>query len=135
MKSKLAHLQMLQTVVTRMSTNSFFLKGWTVTLVAALFALASVKASPYFIFLAYFPAVVFWFLDGYFLWQERLFRGLYDKVRLIPEERIDFSMDTSLVAAECSSWRDACFSKTLLLFYGVLFASILAVWLILVGRA
>lgn len=135
MKSKLAHLQMLQTVVTRMSTNSFLLKGWTVTLVAALFALASVKASPYFIFLAYFPALVFWFLDGYFLWQERLFRGLYDKVRLTPEECIDFSMDTAPIAAQCPSWRDACFSTTLLLFYGILFVSILAVWLIFIGRA
>ena len=27
----------------------------------------------------------FWFLDSYFLWQERLFRTLYDHVRTLKE--------------------------------------------------
>ena len=31
-----------------------------------------------FVFLAYIPATVFWGLDGFFLWQEQLYRKLYD---------------------------------------------------------
>lgn len=135
MKSKLAHLQMLQAIVTRMSTNSFFLKGWTVTLVAALFALAAVKTNPYFVYLAYFPLLAFWILDGFFLWQERLFRARYDQVRKTAEEDVDFSMDTSSVRLEVGSWREACVSKTLLIFYGAILGSIFVVMIVLIVRA
>ena len=45
MQSKLAHLQLVQAVITRMGSNSFLLKAWSVTLVAALFALAAVYMS------------------------------------------------------------------------------------------
>ena len=135
MESKLAHLQMLQTVVSRMSTNSFLLKGWTVTLVAALFALAAAKSTPYFIYLAYFPLIAFWMLDGFFLWQERLFRKLYDHVRQASEENIDFSMDTSSVTSEVGSWRDACVSKILVIFYGAILGSVFVVMIVLIARA
>lgn len=43
MEKKLKHLDFLQLVITRMNVNSFFLKGWSVTLVAALFAFATKK--------------------------------------------------------------------------------------------
>jgi hypothetical protein len=33
------HLEFIQNAITRMATNSFWLKGWAVTLVAATFAL------------------------------------------------------------------------------------------------
>ena len=35
MESKIAHLEMVQAVITRMAGNSFLIKGWSVTLVAA----------------------------------------------------------------------------------------------------
>ena len=41
MDRQLTHLQMIQAVITRMAGNSFLIKGWSVTLVAALFALAA----------------------------------------------------------------------------------------------
>lgn len=39
--------------------------------------------------------LVFWGLDGYYLKQERLFRRLYDKVRQIDPDQVDYSMDVS----------------------------------------
>ena len=40
--------------------------------------------------------VVFWFLDAYYLKQEKLFRELYNKVSQISDDNlIDFSMNTS----------------------------------------
>ena len=126
---------MLQAVITRMNANSFLLKGWTVTLVAALFALAAAKAVPYFIYLTYFPLILFWILDGYFLHQERLFRKLYDRIRIRPEGAIDFSMDTSAVVSEVKSWRDTCLSDTLLIFYGAILVAVLVVMIILIARA
>ena len=128
---KLQHLQMLQGVINRMAANSFHLKGWSVVLVSSLFALAAQGTNQLFIYLAYFPAFAFWILDGYFLWQERLFRKLYDHVRALPDEQIDFSMDTRIVASQVEPWRSATLSKTLRIFHGTVFGVIVAVMLII----
>jgi hypothetical protein len=127
MDKKQAHLEMIQGVVNRLSTNSFLLKGWSVVLVSALFALAAANTKPQFVYLAYFPAIAFWVLDGYFLWQERLFRALYDRVRLMEEQQIDFSMDTCVVKGQVSPWSEVILSMTLLVFHGTVLVSIVIV--------
>jgi len=125
--SKHAHLEMIQGIVNRLSHNSFLLKGWSVILVSAMFALAVKDAQLLFVYLAYFPAIAFWGLDGYFLHQERLFRKLYDHVRGLPEDQIDFSMDTSKVIAQVESWVSVTLSKTLFAFHGVIVITIILV--------
>jgi len=127
MSSKHAHLDMIQGVVNRLSHNSFLLKGWSVLLVSAMFALAAKDKQVLFVYLAYFPAISFWMLDGYFLYQERLFRKLYDRVRVMAEEEIDFSMNTQLVKGHVAPWVEVTISKTLLAFHGVLIVSIILV--------
>lgn len=127
MDNKRAHLEMIQGIINRMGANSFLLKGWTITLVAALFALAQKESNSAYMFLAYFPAIIFWGLDAFYLWQERLFRRLYDKVRLMNEADIDFSMSTSTVSNEAGSFVDAPFSRTVLPFYGIVLLAILFV--------
>ena len=92
---QLKHLEFVQGVINRLSTNSFLLKGWSVVLVSALFALSAADNRPAFVFLAYIPAIVFWGLDGFFLWQEKLYRELYNHVRQQKDEDVDFSMDTN----------------------------------------
>jgi uncharacterized membrane protein YqaE (UPF0057 family) len=131
MDNKLKHMEMIQNVISRMAGNSFLLKGWSVVLVSALFALAAKDANIALVLLAYFPAIIFFILDAYFLWQERLFRGLYDYVRLLPDDKIDFSMNTALVPNNTTSWVDAILSKTILLFHLGIIGSILAVLLII----
>jgi uncharacterized membrane protein len=132
MENKRAHLEMIQAVINRMSDNSFLLKGWSVVLVSALFALAAGDSQVLFVYLAYFPAVAFWILDGYFLSQERLFRKLYDRVRAIAESEVDFSMDTSSVRPDDGAWFTVVCSRTLLIFHGTVFGSILIVMLLIV---
>ena len=124
MDAKLKHLELIQGIINRMASNSFSLKGWSVILVSALFALAAASPNARFSLLAYFPAVAFWVLDAYFLRQERLFRKLYDKVRAMPDNQIDFSMDTSPHLAEVQSWRRVAFSVTLLIFHGIVIFTI-----------
>lgn len=131
MERKLAHLEMIQTVLNRMATNSFHLKGWTVTLVAALFVLSAQHSSAVVVYLAYFPAMAFWVLDAFFLHQEKRFRALYDHVRQLPEAQIDFSMDTVVVSDQVHPWPDVIFSRTMLLFHGVVLVSIVIVLLML----
>lgn len=130
MESKIKHLEFIQGVVNRLSTNSFLLKGWSVVLVSALFALSASDSNPAFIFLAYFPAIVFWGLDGYFLWQEKLYRALYDRVRAMEDNAIDFSMDVSVVKDSVVNWVTVAFSSTILAFHGVLLIAIIVVMLI-----
>jgi hypothetical protein len=132
-ENKRKHLEFIQNTINRMASNLFLLKGWTVTLIAALFALAAKESKPFYFLLAYFPAFMFWLLDGYFLSQERRFRSLYEHVRKLQESHIDFSMDTQPFKDSPSrnKWSHALLSPTLLIYYGVLAATMFAVmWLV-----
>ena len=69
------HLEMTQAVINRLGRNSFLLKSWSMTiLVAAMVLIARENLqNQYFVLVLLLPVVGFWILDGYFLWQERLF--------------------------------------------------------------
>jgi hypothetical protein len=125
MEKKFKHMEMVQNIINRMSSNSFFIKGWCVTLVSALFVLSPKDANVAFIFVAFFPVLMFWILDAYFLRQERLFRKLYEKIRNTDENGIDFSMDTTPFISITASWLRTVFSRTLFLFYGAVFVAVL----------
>ena len=131
MDAKLKHLELIQGVINRMAHNSFLLKGWSVTLISALFALAAKDSNQFFIYLAYFPCVTFWSLDGFFLWQEKMYRKLYEKVSTSSPESIDFDMNASKYKSEVDSWFSVCFSITLRMFYGVIFGVIVLMMLII----
>lgn len=125
--NKHKHLEFIQTSINRMSGNLFLLKGWSVTLVAALFALAAKDTNKAYILIAYFPLLIFWILDGYFLSHERRFRALYEHVRALKEEDIDFSMDTGAFRADPRmTWLSAMGSRTLVIYYAGLAAVMLA---------
>jgi hypothetical protein len=79
-QDRIKHLEFIQGVITRMNTNSFQLKGWMVTLVSALLALYASNKNVKYIFIAIIPVIIFWFLDAYYLQQERKFRGIYNDV-------------------------------------------------------
>jgi len=130
-----AHLEMIQGVINRLSQNSFLLKGWSVVLVSSLFALAAFNSNPLFVYLTYLPVISFWGLDGYFLWQERLFRALYDEVRQLDSGKIDFSMDTNSVKSQVASMVAVMFSKTILAFHGTLFSAVVVIMVILLLTA
>ena len=110
------HLEFVLGVVNRLSQNSFMLKGWTVTLVSAIMALSAKGADRTFILVVYFPALLFWLIDGYYLYQERLFRRLYERVRLGNVE--EFSMSTKDFDSGFKDWLGAILSRTLVMFYG-----------------
>lgn len=123
MDAKLKQLEFIQGIVNRLATDSLRLKGWTVVLLSALLVVLTregrIETAP----IALVPIVFFWGLDGYFLWQERLFRALYDHVRQLHESEIDFSMDVRpFRTTRERTWLAATFSKTLVAFYGALTA-------------
>ena len=95
MENKYKYMDYIQSAITRMASNSFYLKGWNVTIIAAIVAL-SIKESDWRIYAcALLLNIVFWFLDAYYLKQEKLFRELYRKISAISDDAaIDFSMET-----------------------------------------
>ena len=119
MSEKMKHLEMIQGVINRMAGNSFMLKGWAVTLVAGFFVLSGKDTNEIYFLIAFVPTVGFWFLDTYYLLQERLYRSLYNTVRQKNINDIDFNM-----AADQIDWKDKLkkygecfFSMTELCFY------------------
>lgn len=118
-ENKLKYLDMVQGVINRMASNSFSLKGWSVTLVAGIFALANKDTNKMYFLVTYIPIIVFWFLDSYYLLQERLFRALYGKVRKLPENEIDFDMDITKkkFKSEKNTFFSSLFSVTEVGFY------------------
>ena len=112
------HLEMTQAVINRLGRNSFLLKSWSMTiLVAAMVLIARENLqNQYFVLVLLLPVVGFWILDGYLLWQERLFRQVYEEVR--QQSDTDFKMDLGKHRdkPKCS-WISAIFSVTLIIFY------------------
>ena len=112
------HLEMTQAIINRLGRNSFLLKSWSMTiLVAAMVLIAKENLqNSEFVLILLFPIAGFWILDGYFLWQERLFRKIYDDVRA--QTDTDFNMDIGKYKGQPKcSWISAIFSVTLIIFY------------------
>ena len=130
-ENKLTHLEFIQDVITRMNSNSFLIKGWSVTLVAAIFALATKDADLKYAIIAYIPVIVFWILDGFFIAQEKQYRELYKEVAGKSETDIDFSMDTSKWNTNGRTWAAGIFTKTLIPFHGALFVVVSIVMLVM----
>ena len=117
---KLKHLEFIQNVTTRMNTNSFQIKSWMVTVVSAILVLYASTQKPLFIIVAIFPAVIFWFLDTYYLTQEKKFRGLYNDVAGIsdePKELKPFAMRPDLYKGGDYSFGNVFWSSTICRLY------------------
>lgn len=119
MENKLKHLEFIQNVITRMNSNSFLIKGWTITLVSALFALAAKDANLNYVLITYVVIPVFWLLDGFYISQERQYRDLYSEITAKSENDIDFNMNASSFCKGNRTWLAGVFSKTLIPFYGI----------------
>jgi len=113
---KLKHLEFIQNVITRMNTNSFQIKGWSIVIVSALLAIYASTKDNYFFLVAVLPTLIFWFLDAYYLNQERKFRGLYNDIAGVadkPKEIKPFAMRPDLYVGGKYSYWSAFFSRTI----------------------
>lgn len=115
--SRIEHLKMIQGVITRMSNYGLFLKGWGVTLLAAIFAFVSQAERPELVFLGLFPTLVFWALDAEFLRYERNYRSLYSHVISLKADQIDFNMNPRTSSIETHGFINTLFRPVLLVFW------------------
>lgn len=121
-EEKRKHLEFIQSIITRMNTNSFQIKGLAITLVSALLAIYASTPKIVFIFIGIPPTLLFWFLDSYYLQQERKFRGVYNDVtglkRIIQVRLYEMPIQkyTSKIDKQFSFW-NVFLSKTIVWLY------------------
>lgn len=117
---KIKHLEFIQSVITRLNSNSFQIKGWAITIVAGVLALYATMENQDFILIGIFSLILFWLMDGYCLTQERKFRGLYNDVAGISENPLSikaFEMNPNLYKSGPYSLWKTLWTKTIWLVY------------------
>lgn len=135
---RIKHLEFLQATIARQASHSFSVKGWSLTVAAALFAYTATHLEWWLALIALVPPVVFAGLDAFYLRQERLFRQLYNAAARPGSSVASFSMDVSeytdpdkypscRLRGRAGVWR----SKSWLQFH----AMIIAVGVVLLGVA
>jgi hypothetical protein len=121
-EAKLKHLEFIQGAIARMSTSSFLFKGWAITIGAGLSAFAATSTTGVLrvaLIGAIVSSVLFWGLDGYYLWIERRYRKLYCQVAAKPPQDINFSMETDR-SHPAREWLGASFRPHIFVFYGAI---------------
>ena len=126
------HLEMTQAVINRLGRNSFLVKSWSMTIIVAAMILIARQnlQNPCFVLALILPALGFWILDGYFLWQERLFKEVYNEIRVQSDTDFEMNPMKHKSKPKCS-WLSAILSVTQIIFYLVEFLLILFVFLII----
>ena len=129
------HLEVNQSVITRMAENSRSCKVWCVTLVSAVLVLVARTGKADHALIALAPTVLFYILDAYYLALERGFRRSYGSfVRKIHEGQVATS-DLFTVAPTGSIWRGTVWglfrSFAVSPFYAVVVATVLLAWLLI----
>lgn len=74
-------IDLIQGCINRMAQNSFFIKGWLVTLITVVLGLLPEKVDLRVLgIISILITVCFWYLDGFFLKTEKLYRWKYEWV-------------------------------------------------------
>ena len=128
MEEKLKHLEFIQGVITRMNSNSFAIKTWMMTILAAFLAMYASHQNAWYLLVAIVPTLVFWFLDAKYLKMERQYRKLYEAA--LKNQIAVFDMDASKYN-EC--YISVLFSKTILWVYIPIIFGLAAGWLFASG--
>lgn len=100
-----AYLQMIENVISKMSSNSFLVRGWGITVISGLVTVYIThernKSNWFILILCLVVCVLFWINDAYYLYLERKFRKLYNKAK--DNEVEEFTMDISEIEVAFSS--------------------------------
>ena len=117
-------IDLVQNCISRMANNSFLLKGWSISLISVILAIIYEKINPIQISLILDIIILyFWYLDAYFLREERKYRKLYEwiiKERPKNNKRL-YSLNAHRFDNKVDNIIDTMKSKTLKWFYGIPF--------------
>jgi hypothetical protein len=118
------HLAFIQNVISRLADQSRSLKGWAVTLVAALLAFAAQQSSAALCAVALYTIVTLSGLDAYYLALERNYRKLYENLLTVPAP--SWSLDAGPLRA--AAWLRSWLRPSIVIFYGVSAVICIVAW-------
>jgi hypothetical protein len=126
------HLEFVQNVITRMNSNSFQIKAWTITLVTGILAVYAATQNSCYILICLLPIIAFWFLDAYYLLQERKFIGLYNDIAEIGNNQIirAYEMNISFYKNGKYCFVNVLFSTSIVLLYLTLIIIMIGMYLL-----
>lgn len=107
------HLQLIHSTIVRLSGQSTTVKGWSVTLTAALLGFGA-ASTPVVTSLAVYVILAFAVLDAYYLAMERAYRRLYSRAATGEAENWTLTVDRLTVRDVSAALRSA----TSMLLYG-----------------
>lgn len=118
------YLKMVQNIITRLANNSFKIRTGAVVLFIVGLISTEFFANMIVLIIAIVFLLLIWYLDSYYLYQERLFRKLYNKIvnnidKYLKDEKefILFNMNISEFKNNKGSLIKAMVSTTEILFY------------------
>jgi hypothetical protein len=117
---RIKHLELIQSVVSRLANEAALIRGWALTVAAAIDGFAVRSLNWRIAAVGLLPTVVFWGLNAYYLRAERQFRAFYDRVRLADKSVEPFAMNGRDEPAD--SHIATALSSTLRYFYGAMVA-------------
>ncbi|PKA22444.1 hypothetical protein CH381_30855 [Leptospira sp. mixed culture ATI2-C-A1] len=124
MKIEILHkeIDLIQDCISRMANNSFLLKGWLISILAVILALAEKQVN--FLVLStilIIPVLSFWYLDAYYLCTERKYRALYNWVLENRPKNKDllYNLNHNRFENLVESIPEVMLSPTLRIFYGI----------------
>ncbi|MBV7268952.1 hypothetical protein [Winogradskyella luteola] len=133
---KTQHREFVQSVITRMNTNSFQIKGMMVTILAAFLAIYASNKNILFIVIPIPIVTLFWLFDAYYIQLERKFRGIYkDICDLTPEKDIKtkmvFEMNPKLYTSGQYNYWNVLFKSSVTPFYLIINITLVICYFIL----
>ena len=116
-------IDLIQACIARMANNSFLLKGWAVSIVAVILALADKALDPILLSaVVLIPLISFWYLDAFFLRIEKMYRKMYEWViakRISEDGSFLYDLNPHRFAADVPSTWKTMWTITLRCFYGI----------------
>lgn len=116
-------IDLIQGCIIRMANNSFLLKGWAISIIAVVLALADKSLEPALLSaVVLIPLFSFWYLDAFFLRTEKMYRKMYEWViekRVAGDNSYLYDLNPHRFASAVESSTCIMFSITLRWFYGI----------------
>ena len=72
------YFKIIQNVINRMARTSFLIKAWEITLISTIIVLTFNYANVLVFGTLVGITIIFWILDSYYLWLEKIYRCLYN---------------------------------------------------------
>ena len=117
-------IDLIQGCINRMANNSFLIKGWLVSIIAVIVALSPEEIDKFIVFITLLIITFsFWYLDGFFLRTEKLYRKMYEwvlKNRKKGNKDYQYDLNPQRFDGEVESIFKVMTSKTLRWFYGAI---------------